>query len=144
MATYNITAEQNSESPKPGTFWLKGVVDFNKHNAAQNDVFNVFKLRQGWIVMDSFYKILVGSSLGSDWEIGWSGATTDVADVSTTTTAGEWTAGSETRATAYSITADKYLQVVVGDADESIGKLGIMLEVFAGWDENEPADMDIS
>jgi len=143
MTTYGVWQGQSAGNPKFGTFWMYARLDFRVHNAAQNDVFNLLKLRNGWVVQNSYWKIVVGSASGADWEIGYSGATTDIVDLSTTTTATDGTQGSETPASPYRVTADKYLQVVVGDAAESAGVLDVAVEIFAGPEYGNAADMNI-
>lgn len=139
MATYNVVSEQNSESARSGSFWLKARLDFQKHNAASGDIFRIMKLRQGWILRDSYFKVEKGGTSGTDWEIGYSGATTDITDISDPTSATEWAQGSEhPGAQTYPFTSDKYVEVVVADGPETSGVLLVMAQVVAGFDEAEP------
>lgn len=132
-----------SQNCKPGSFWLFQRVDFRKKPAAQNDVFRILKLKDQWIIRESYYRIAVGSDQGADWEIGINGATTGIADVSTTTTAADWVAGSYTSAAPYLNGQDRYIEVKVTDAAESKGVLEVMVEIVAFVNNAEPVDMNI-
>jgi hypothetical protein len=118
-------------------------LDFSKQPAAANDIFNIFKIKDLWIIRESYYRIKTGSALGADWEIGIGGGT-EIADVSTTTTAADWVAGSYTSAAPYLNGSDQYITVQVTDAAETAGCLEVMLEIIAAPDNCEPIDMDIS
>jgi hypothetical protein len=95
MATYQSWATNAGIQTNPtfGSFWMYYKLDFSKQPAAANDIFNIFKIKDLWIIRESYYRIKTGSALGADWEIGIGGGT-EIADVSTTTTAADWVAGS--------------------------------------------------
>ena len=130
------------QTPKFGTFWLFADVDFATWPTAQNDILNLFKLKDQWIVRESYYKITRGSDLGADWELGIAGGT-EIADVSTTTTAADWVAGTITSAAPRLVGADEYVTVQVTDAAETKGRIQVMVEVIAAPDNCEPVDANI-
>jgi hypothetical protein len=144
MATikhYNRQASK-SQAPRFGSFWMFAEIDFATWPAAQNDILHIFKLKDQWIVRESYYKITTGSDLGADWEIGINGGT-EIADVATTTTAADWVAGTITSAAPRLVGADEYVSVQVTDAAETKGKLQVMIEVIAPADNCEPVDANI-
>ena len=145
MATYNSYKNYPypSQNCKPGSFWMFYELDFAKQPAAQNDIFRIMKLKDQWIIRESYYRIKTGSALGADWEIGINGATTAIKDVATTTTAGDWVAGSYTSAAPYLNGADRYIEVKVTDAAETAGCVQVMIEVVAFVDNAEPIDANI-
>lgn len=144
MATYKKYNEGVTIASNPtfGSFWMFADIDFKKHPAAANDIFHIFKLKDLWIIRESYYRIARGSDLGADWEIGLNGGT-EIKDVSTTTTAGDWVAGSYTSAAPYLNGADKYVSVQVTDAAETKGRLQVMIEVIADPTNCEPIDANI-
>ena len=131
-----------SQNCKPGSFWLFYELDFKHQPAAQNDTFNIMKLKDQWIIRESFYRIKTGSALGADWDIGIAGGD-EIADVDTTTTAADWVAGSYTSAAPYLNGQDRYITVQVTDAAETAGCLQVMIECIAFVDNAEPVDMNI-
>jgi hypothetical protein len=130
------------QAPTFGSFWMFAEVDFATWPCAQNDIFQLFKLKDQWIVRESYYKITTGSALGSDWELGINGGT-EIADVSTTTTAADWVAGTITSAAPRLVGADEYVTVQCTDAAETAGKIQVMIEVIAAPDNCEPVDANI-
>ena len=145
MATYASykTHPFPSQNCKPGSFWLFYELDFKHQPAAANDVFRIMKLKDQWIIRESYVRIKTGSALSADWEVGIAGATTAIKDLDTTTTAGDWQAGSYTSAAPYLNGSDRYIEVKVTDAAETAGCLQVMIEVVAFVDNAEPVDMNI-
>ena len=146
MATYQHwkRAPGINQSTRPGSFWLFAEVDFKKYPALANDIYNILKIKAGWIIRESYYRIKLGSDLTADWEIGLAGGTEikDVSDTSTTSTA--WAAGSYTSAAPYLNASDQYITVQVTSAAETKGCLQVMLEIIAAPDNAEPVDADIT
>ena len=144
MATYQSwkTHPYPSGNAKPGSFWLFYELDFKHQPAAQNDTFNIMKLKDQWIIRESYVRIKTGSDQGADWEVGI-GNGTEIKDLSTTTTAGDWQAGSYTSAAPYLNGEDRYITVQVTDAAETKGCLQVMLEIVAFIDNAEPIDANI-
>ena len=131
-----------SGNAQPGSFWLFAILDFADYagKVATNDTFNILKIKAGWIIRESFYRIARGSDVGADWEIGIGGGT-EIKDVSTTTTASTaWVHGSYTSAAPYLNSADKYITVQTTDAAETKGKLEVLLEIVAAPNNAEPVD----
>ena len=127
---------------KPGSFWLFYELDFKHQPAVANDIFNIMKIKDQWIIRESYYRIKTGSDLGADWEIGIAGGT-EIKDVSATTTAADWVAGSYTAAAQYYNGQDRYITVQVTDAAETKGCLQVMVECVAFVDNAESPDMNI-
>jgi hypothetical protein len=136
MATYNI-ASKSMGSNRPGFFTAFAELDFSKHNAAANDIFRLIKLKNGWIVRDSYYKVKAVGTSGTDWEVGVKDATTGIVDVTDPTSTTAWTQGSYTPAATFTPGEDEYIEVKVTAGAETIGKLLVMVEIFAGIDESE-------
>lgn len=136
MATYNIASKAMGLN-RPGCFWVFAELDFQKHNAAANDIFRIIKLKQGWMVRDSRYKVKSAGTSGTDWEVGVSDATTGIVDITDPTSTTEWAQGSYTPAAELTVAADRYIEVKVTAGAETVGKLLVAIEVFAGIDESE-------
>lgn len=136
MATYNV-ASKSMGSNKPGSVVMFAILDFSKHNAAANDIFRVIKMKQGWIIRDSWYKVMSAGTSGTDWEIGYAGATTDIKDITDPTSTTEWLQGDDKAGAEKSWASDGYVEVKVTAGAETIGKLGVAVEVFIGIDEAE-------
>jgi hypothetical protein len=136
MATYNV-ASKAMGSNRPGSFTVFAELDFSKHNAAANDIFRIIKWKNGWIIRDSWYKVKSVGTSGTDWEIGRSGATTAIKDITDPTSTTAWTQGSYKAGAEYAVTADGWCEVKVTAGAETIGKLLVALEIFAGIDESE-------
>jgi hypothetical protein len=136
MATYNVAAKSMGNN-KPGSFWVFAILDFSMHNAAANDIFRIIKLKNGWMVRDSRWKILSVGTSGTDWEIGVKDATTGIVDVTDPTSVTAWAQGSYTPAAEFVPAEDEYIEVKVTAGAETIGKLAVAVEIFAGIDESE-------
>ena len=136
MATYNI-ASKSMGSNKPGHVVMFAILDFAKHNAAQNDIFRLIKLKNGWIVKDSHYKVMSAGTTGTDWEIGVKDATTGIVDVTDPTSTTAWAQGSYLPGAEFLPAEDEYIEVKVTAGAETIGKLGVAVDVWIGIDEAE-------
>ena len=136
MATYNI-ASKSMGSNKPGSVVMFAILDFAKHNAASGDIFRLIKLKNGWIVRDSWYKIMSAGTSGTDWELGVKDATTGIVDVTDPTTAGAWTQGAYKAGAEFVPAEDEYIEVKVTAGAETVGKVGVAVEIFIGIDEAE-------
>jgi hypothetical protein len=136
MATYNISHKSMGNN-KPGSFWVFAILDFAEHNAAANDIFRIIELKNGWMVRDSRWKILSVGTSGTDWEIGVKDATTGIVDVTDPTSTTAWAQGSYTPAAEFVPAEDEYIEVKVTAGAETIGKLAVAVEIFAGIDESE-------
>jgi hypothetical protein len=152
MATYDYYKEfaSPSEGPKTGSFILYCRLDFAKQNMAANDVCRLAKLKAGWIIRDSYYRMP-----------GTASTSTATMDLGTTAdgTGQEIAAGIDLDAignavwnqgvidcdgTTESVDADSYLTAECLGAAASTGVLEVMLEILAAPVDTEPADADIS
>jgi hypothetical protein len=113
------------------------ILDFAQHNAAANDIFRVIKLKNGWIVRDSWYKVMSVGTSGTDWELGVKDATTGIVDVDDPTSTTAWTQGAYKAGAEFVPAEDEYIEVKVTAGAETIGKVGVAVEVFIGIDEAE-------
>jgi hypothetical protein len=138
MATYNI-ASKSMGNNKPGKFMVFAELDFAKHNAAANDIFRLIKLKNGWIVTDSYYKVKSVGTSGTDWEVGVKDATTGIVDITDPTSTTAWAQGAyqQDGAAEFVPAEDEYIEVKVTAGAETIGKLLVAVEIFAGIDESE-------
>jgi len=145
MATFQSwkTHPYPSQSATSGSFWLFYELDFKHQPASANDIFNIMKIKDQWIIRQVYYRIKTGSDLTADWEIGWAGGT-EAVDISTTSTAADWVTTSYTSASQYFNGSDQYLTVQVTDAAETKGCLQVMVECIAFVDNSEPIDADIT
>jgi hypothetical protein len=136
MATYNVASKSMGPN-RPGKVVMFAILDFAQHNAAANDIFRLIKLKNGWIVTDSWYKVMSVGTSGTDWEIGVKDATTGIVDVTDPTSTTAWTEGSYTPAANFVPAEDEYIEVKVTAGAETIGKVGVAVEIFIGIDEAE-------
>jgi len=148
MATYNKTGLSQG-NVKSGMFTVYAKVDFTAHNMAQNDIFQLAKLKNGWIVMAAFYRAAVSTSTATmDIGITKDGTGQEIKaglDISTATS--NWTVSANTidGLTAYGeLTADTYVTCEALGAAVANGNLEVMLLVLASPADSEPCDMDIS
>jgi hypothetical protein len=138
MATYNVMAEQNCGNIQPGSNWIYLELDFTKHNGAIGDVFRLYKLKNGWIVNDSYYKVQEALTTNGDLDIGYSATgATNIVDLNTHA-AGAWVRGSDTPAAQQIFTANEYVTVTPQTANISSGKVAVLLQVIAPHDLAEP------
>jgi hypothetical protein len=146
MATYDHYKREfpKVQAPVFGSFWMFAEIDFATWPAAQNDIYRLFKIRDGWIIGESYTRIITATDLGSDWEVGINGGT-EIVDLSNPAAATDWVAGTITRAAPRLVGADnEFVTVQVTDAAETKGKLQVMIEVIADPTMSEPAEMDHS
>ena len=136
MATYNIAA-LSMGSNKPGSVIMFAILDFNMYNAAANDIFQLIKLKNGWIVRDSWYKVLSVGTSGTDWELGVKDATTGIVDITDPTSTTAWAQGAYKAGAEFVPAEDEYIQCKVTAAAETIGKVAVAVEIFIGIDEAE-------
>jgi len=143
MATLDLSRLAGG-SPKPGAFWLNAELNFREHNAEANDIFRIMKLRDGWIIRDSYWRIIEIGTSGTDWEIGKHDGTTSIVDITDPTTKTDWAQGSYTPAATWVPNDDEFVEVKVTAAAETIGIVRVMIEVVAGIGQNEPMPMVVT
>jgi hypothetical protein len=136
MATYNVIAEQNRGSIEEGSNWIYLELDFNKYNASIADVFRLFKLKNGWIFHNSFYKVINALTTNVDLDIGYDSGT-EIVDLDAHA-AGAWVQGSVLPSAVDIISSNGYITVVIATAAAAAGKIGLMLEIIVPRDLAEP------
>lgn len=152
MAAYDFMKLQPSpsNSPRMGTFWLYAKLDFSKNPLATGDSAKIMKLRDKWVVTDSYWRQTTASTAANTYDIGTvdstSYASTDQGILAGgASTAGDWAQGVPDRdANQIVLTEDRFVFVENLTADVTDGVLEVMLEIMAGPDDNEPADADIT
>ena len=152
MAAYNFMKLQPSPSnaPRMGTFWLYAKLDFSRNPLGIGDSAKIMKLKDKWIVGDSYWRQTTASTAANTYDIG----TVDASSFASTdqgigaglaSSASDWAQGVPDRdANQIILTEDRYVFVENLTAAVTDGVLEVMLEIIAGPDDNEPADMDIS
>jgi len=135
-------------NPCPGTFWMSFKIDFSEYpTLATGDSIRCGKVRDGWLITDSYYRMPVASTSTGTVDIGFGAAgQVDIAtavdlDGSLLT----WTRGTITvdGAAELEITADEHLVLTVDTAVATDGVLEVLYQVMASPDQNEPADANI-
>lgn len=135
-------------NPCFGTFWMGFTINFADYpTLATGDSIRCGKVRDGWLITDSYYRMPTASTSAGTVDIGFGAAgQQDIAaavdlDGSLLT----WTRGTITTdgAAELEITADEHLVLTVDTAVATDGVLEIMYKVMAGKTENEPADANI-
>jgi len=146
MATYNKTGLV-SGNVKPGIFTIYAEVDFSKHPMAINDIFNLAKLKAGWILLGSWYRSKSASSSTATMDIGTTknGTGQEVAAGVDLDAIGNtiWNEGTILPDAPEIVDADSYLTIENLTAATSNGILEVQLMVFCGPADSEPVDMNI-
>jgi hypothetical protein len=143
MATLDLSRMAGG-SPKPGAFWLNAELNFREHNATANDIFRIMKLRDGWIIRDSYWRIVQVGTSGTDWHIGKHDDTDSIIAITDPTSATDWAQGSYTPAATWTPNDDEFVEIKVVAAAETQGILRVMIEIVAGQDQNEPSAMVVT
>ena len=153
MANYDLYKGNNTgQAPKFGTFWLHFKLDFSKQNFAANDTADLIKLKDKWVVRDSYWRVTTASASAATADVGTHVATnstyTDQGIVAGTSldlsTASDWAQGTiDPDANQLILAADRFVFIENLSATTSDGVVEILLEVFAGPDDAEPCDMNI-
>lgn len=144
---YNLD-HKASGNPCFGEFWMGFKINFSEYPTnAVGDSIRCGKVRDGWVIKDSWYRMPVASTSTGTVDIGFGAAgQTDIAatvDLDGALTG--WTRGTITTDgnAELEITADEHLVLTVDTAVATDGVLEIMYQVMAGVTENEPADANI-
>jgi hypothetical protein len=144
---FMIEQPSPSNSPKMGTFWLYQKLDFSKTPILDDGSAKIMRVKDLWVIRDSYWRCTVASSAASTFDIGIDSiaggyAHTDhsiLADGASS--AGNWAQGSIEPATPTILTVDSIVFVEIEVAAITDGILEVMLEIVAGPEDNEPADM---
>ena len=150
MATdYNFMKLQPSPSngSRMGTFWLYAKLDFNKNPLGIADSAKIMKVRDKWVIADSYWRQLVASTAGNTYDIGVVDATGAYASTDNgilsggASTAGDWAQGVPDRdADQIVLTVDSIVFVENLTADVTDGIVEVLLEIIAGPEDNEPVE----
>jgi hypothetical protein len=150
MAAYDFTILQPGfgNSPTMGTFWVYKKLDLSLNPLAIADSAKIIKLKDLWVVMDSYWRMTIASTAGNTWDIG----TVDASSYASTdqgilaggsSAAGNWAQGVPDRdANQIILTEDRWVFVENLTAAVYDGVLEVMLEIMAGPDDNEAVDHD--
>jgi hypothetical protein len=145
---FRLVQPSPSNSPQMGTFWLYAKLDFAKTPILDDGSAKILNVKDKWVIRDSYWRCTVASTGSSTFDIGIDPvaggyAHTDhsiLADGASS--AGNWAQGTIDPDSTVSITVDSIVFVEIEVADITDGVLEVMLEVMAGPDDNEPADME--
>jgi hypothetical protein len=135
-------------NPCYGSFWQGFKINFSEYpTLAVGDSYRCGKVRDGWLIRDSWYRMPTASTSTGTVDIGF-GAAGQVDIASAVDLDGSlltWTQGTITSVgnAELEITADEHLVLTVDTAVATDGVLEIMFLVMAGITENEPADANI-
>jgi hypothetical protein len=153
MANYDLYKGNNTgQSPKFGTFWLHFKLNFAQNNFAANDTADLIKLKDKWIVRDSYWRVTTASTSVATADIGIHTATNSTytdqgivagasLDLSTAT---DWAQDTiDPDANQKILTADSFVFIENLSATTSDGVVEVLIEVVAGPDDAEPCDMNI-
>ena len=148
MAAYDFTILQPGfgNAPKMGTFWVYKKLDFSAQPLAIADSAKIIKLKDLWVIMDSYWRQTVASTAANTYDIGTvdasSYASTDQGiGAGLTSGAGNWAQGVPDRdANQIVLTEDRWVFVENLTAAVTDGILEVMLEIMAGPEDNEPVD----
>jgi hypothetical protein len=153
MANYDLYKGRNTgQSPKFGTFWLHVKVDFTKDKFSANDTADLIKLKDKWVIRDSYTRMSTASTSTGTIDIGTHVATNSTytdqgikagLDVDNSSEADWVQQTADPDGNQIILTADRFLFIEALGATIDDGILEIMLEVFAGPDDAEPCDMNI-
>ena len=142
---YNLDHKAGG-NPKAGSFWMFARVDFSEYpTLATGDSIRIGKVKDGWIIMNSYWRMPTASTSTGTADIGFGAAgqsdIVSAADLSGANT--DWTAGTITGGAELNITADEHLVITVDTAVATDGILEVMYEVVAYPSDTEPADANI-
>ena len=149
MAAYNFMILQPSPSNAPcmGTFWLYAKLDFSRDPLGIGDSAKIMKVKDLWVIRDSYWRQTVASTAANTYDIGVDGvgtyASTDQGiGAGLTSGASNWTQGvPDPDGNQIILTEDSIVFVENLTAAVTDGVLEVMLEIMAGPEDNEPADM---
>ena len=148
MADYNFMKLQPSPSnaPRMGTFWLYAKLDFSKNPVGIGDSMKIMKVKDKWVITDSYWRQTVASTGASTMDIGTVDATGTFASTDQgilnagASGAGDWAQAKPDRdADQIVLTVDRWVFCSNNTAARTDGVFEVMLEIMAGPDDNEPA-----
>ena len=148
MADYDFMKLQPSpsNSPKMGTFWLYAKLDFSRNPVGIADSMKIMKVRDNWVIADSYWRQTVASTGASTMDIGTVDATGAFASTDQgilaagASGAGNWAQGVADRdGDQIVLTVDRWVFCSNNTAARTDGVFELLLEIIAGPDDNEPA-----
>ena len=147
MATYNKWGLASGNVTN-GIFNIYAKVSFSNHPMAANDIFQLAKLKAGWILLGSWYRSKTASTSTATMDIGTTKdgtgqevkAGVDLDAIGNTI----WNEGVILPDAPEIVDADSYLTIEALGAAVTNGELEVQLMIFAGPADSEPCDMDIS
>jgi hypothetical protein len=132
------------EAPRTGSFWGFARVNLNQWYRQRLEVgdaaddFRVMKMRDKWVVRDSYYRVVEACSATVTLNIGTSEAGTEIAAAVDGTATSNWTQGTiDPNDNTSSNTADGYIWLMIDTAETTQGIVEIAVEFVAGPDDNE-------
>jgi len=148
MATYNKWGLASGNVTN-GIFNIYAKIPFQEHPMVANDIFQLAKLKAGWILLGSWYRMPgTASTSTATMDIGTTkdGTGQEVAAAVDLDSIGNaiWNEGTILPDAPEIVDADSYLTAECLGAGAANGVLEIQLMVFAGVADSTPCDMDIS
>lgn len=149
MATYDKT-QLSQGNVTSGVFNIYVKVNFNENNMAANDIFKLAKLKAGWTILYSFYRMPgTASTSTATMDLGTTknGTGQEVAAGVDLDSIGNaiWNSGTiNGHDTLEHVDADSYLTMEALGSTVSDGTLEVWLICAASPADSSPADMDIS
>jgi len=135
-------------NPKTGSFWMTARINFSDYpTVTVGDSIRIGKVKDGWLIRDSWYRMPTASTSTGTVDIGF-GAAGQIDIASAVDLDGSlltWTQGTiqGDGGVELEITADEHLVLTVDTAVATDGILEVMYEVIAFTNENAPADANI-
>lgn len=152
MANYDLYKGRNTgQSPKFGTFWLHSKINFAENQMSANDTADLLKLKDKWVIRDSYYRMTTLSGSAATADLGTHLSTNSTytdqgiaAGIDLSTGINDWTQGTpDPDANQIILTASRFVFIEILGAAISDGVFELLLEIVAGPDDAEPADMNI-
>ncbi len=140
MAITNLIHKNNLGTPCPGEFYIYSKIDFSKTPmSAVGDDFKLSAIKDGWLIKDSYFRMLTASTSAGTVDVGTAqnGTELDTAiDVDGANTA--WAAMTPTNASPVEVTADGFIWLDCNTAAIEDGILELMFCIMAAPGDDEP------
>jgi hypothetical protein len=91
MAIYDHYIAPTASSDGSGLFVVRFRVDFGKQNVASGDDLRVAKIKDGWLLLSGYYKIVTGNGASKTIDVGYSQNDASIISNLDIQTAGNWT-----------------------------------------------------
>ena len=135
-----------SQASRVGSFWLFAKLDVSKWYTEQasstvmaaGDDFRILKVRDKWVIRDSYWRIISAFDATTSIDIGTAVGGNQILSAQTTVTASDWAQGAiDSDDNTAPLTADGYIWVELNTATPTTGIIEVMIEMVAGPDETE-------